>query len=132
MRIAGACLVSVALASPPSARADDLSRVDSSPRWEGAFGMRVGSFHVGSFAGTGFGFHLDGGERFDRLLLYGEYSYLSISNAPAQQDTAQLSSSPPAMMELDRGVQRVRVNARYSVGKITGEEVPPRGDVLVA
>jgi len=119
-------LALVALSSAP-AHADELTRVDQSMRWEGAFGVRVGSFHVGTFDGMGYGFHLDGGVRFDRTLVYGEYSYLSLSNAPPDNTAAQggMATQPP---EIDGIAQRVGVNARYSVGKITGEEVPLRGD----
>jgi hypothetical protein len=131
MRI-GVSLVAVALGASAAHADSELTRTDRSPRWEGAFGLRVGSFHVGSFDGLGFGFHLDAGERFDRLFVYGEYSYMSISNAPPDQtmNTAQLGSTPPAPapQEIDGMVQRVGVNARYSVGKITSDEVPLRGD----
>jgi hypothetical protein len=122
-------LVLFALASPALAHADDdLARVERSTRWEGAFGMRVGSFRVGDFAGMGFGFHLDAGERFDRLVISAEYSYLSISNAPPESDTAARSTDPAPPPEIDGMVQRIGANARYSVGKITGDEVPLRGD----
>jgi hypothetical protein len=130
---AAAATLALAFAAAPSlAHADeDVNRVDQSPRWQGAFGMRVGSFRVGSFAGMGFGFHLDAGKRYDRLLVYGEYSFLSISNAPdnSQSDSAQLATNPsPAPPEIDGMVQRIGANARYSVGKITGDDAPLRGD----
>lgn len=127
-----ALLLFALAAAPAAAQADDLTRIDSSPRWQGAFGMLVGSYRVGSFAGMGFGFHLDAGKRFDRLLLSTEYSFLSISNAPPQSDTAELSTTPPpAPPEIDGMVQRIGANARYSFGKITGDEVPLRGDFWV-
>ena len=127
MRLAAA-LVTLMLAPALAHADDDLARVDRSTRWEGAFGMRVGSFHVGDFAGMGFGFHLDAGERFDRLLVYGEYSFLSISNAPPDSGTSERGTSVPETPEVDGMVQRIGANARYSVGKIVGDEVPLRGD----
>jgi hypothetical protein len=116
------------LALSSAAYADDLTKIDRSTRWEGAFGIRVGSVHVGSFDGMGFGFHLDGGARFDRLFVYGEYSYLMLSNAPTTSDSAANGAAVMPPPEIDGVEHRIGANARYSVGKITGEEVPLRGD----
>lgn len=136
MRTAAAAAAAVlALASAP-ARADDeaLARIDQSVRWEGAFGIRVGTFHVGPFDGFAFGFHLDGGVRLDRLFLYGEYSYMGISNTPpAQSDQSAMSSVPidTKPQEISGIVQRVGANARYSLGKLASNDIPIRGDFWI-
>jgi hypothetical protein len=116
------------LASPPPARADydnDAdARVDKKPRWEGAFGMYIGSFKVAWFDGVAVGVHGDLGVRFDRLLVFGEYSITSISNDPAQTgatDTSQHATPPAVMPAIISGiVQRVGANARYSLGRLAG------------
>ena len=125
-------IVSAALFASLAVRpvhADDAHRIDATPRWEGAFGFRVGSFHVGSFDGLAFGLHLDGGIRFDKLQLLGEYSFMSISQQPpTDNDAAAAKAAPTPAADLSGIVQRVGLDARYSVAKIVGEEVPLRGD----
>jgi hypothetical protein len=131
MKLAGAALLVAALGRPALADTD-LGKLDRSLRWEGAFGIRVGSFHVGEFDGSGFGVHLDGGVRVDRLLLMAEYGFMSISNEPDQPSgTAEATTAPLPASVLEGFVQRFGVDARYSVGKVASDEIPLRGDFWV-
>lgn len=121
-----AALVLCALVTP--AAADDLLKVDRSARWEGAFGIRVGDYRAGAFDGTAFGFHLDGGMRFDRVQLLAEYSLLEVSqDVPAASD----AMGAQAMTTTDGLVQRVGLDARYSLGKLASEDIPLRGDFWI-
>ncbi len=123
-----AAIAVLALGVP--AHADDLTTIDRSSRWEGAFGIRVGSFQVGGLALMGFGFHLDGGVRFDRVQLLAEYGLLSISSDdPAT--SGEMTTPQSAMPTLEGIVQRVGVDARYSLGKLASDDVPLRGDFWI-
>ncbi len=128
--LAAACIL---IAASSSALADsEAEAVDALPRFEGSFGLRVGSFNVGPVGAVGFGYHLDAGERFDRLQLIGEYSYLSISETPPTTEstgTAAMGTTTPAT-DLPSGfVHRFGADARYSVARfIGGDSLTVRGD----
>jgi hypothetical protein len=54
---------------------------------------------------------------------------LSISNAPPESDSAAAATQPIAgTPEIDGIVHRIGANVRYSVAKLTGDDVPLRGD----
>lgn len=90
-------------------------------RFEGGMGGLVGSQRVGYIAGTGGGLHLDGGARIDRLMIYGEYDFLSVGESSIENPTPV------------RGfMHRLGASARYSLAAFGGRsDVPVRGDIWV-
>jgi hypothetical protein len=121
-------ILALLLASSSAARADyydgygsDGTRKDpwKKLRFEGALGGLVGSQRVGYIAGTGGGLHLDGGARIDRLMIYGEYDFLSVGES-------SIETPNPV-----RGfMHRLGASARYSLASFGGSgEVPVRGDI---
>jgi hypothetical protein len=107
---------SAAEAYPTFDSEDMYTYQDSQPHLEGGFGALIGSYSVGRVAGTAFGFHLDGGLRWRRLALLGEYDFLSFS-----EDTN-------IALPLRALVHRGGVNLRWSFGVLTKRDFPVRGD----
>jgi len=86
---------------------------------EGAVGFVVGEDAVGPVSGTAFGFHVDGGVRYRRLALLGEYHFLTLTeNTPIRDPVHAL-------------VHRFGATLRYSFGVLTRHDLPIRGDFWI-
>ena len=90
---------------------------DDKPDWrlEGGFGVRFGSFFVdGVDAGSVVPVHLEGGLRRDRLFLFAEYQFASITLPTAMTDPATrgtTTTGPASGL-----VHRLGAHARYNFG----------------
>lgn len=88
-------------------------------RFEGEIGALIGGQRIGYLSGFGGGLHVDAGLRRDRLLVFGEYDWLSVGSS----NYADPSSDVRGFMH------RLGANARYSLGVLGGHrDVPVRGD----
>jgi hypothetical protein len=102
---------------------DDTNDPWKSTHFEGDVGLLVGGMSIGPLDGFAGGMYAEGGVKRDRLMVLGEYDLMSVGQTPAAEDP----NAPPNPV---RGyMQRFGLDARYSVGRFGGGDVPVRGDI---
>lgn len=119
-------------------KSDDVTvlQVDRAVQAEYGIGLRIGTFHTGPVYNIALGFAAEGGLRFDKLALLGEYQFLGLlDSTPAQsQMPMQAYDAATSRPSVPTGTaQRLGANARYSLARFLVAEngVGVRGDVFV-
>src|SRR5436190_19226311 len=90
-------------APPPPPKEEDPDP-DHHVQPEGALGFLIGAMSIGPVSGPAYGMQLAGGARFDRLLLQGEYDFLSVG------ESAYDPNNPDPVRGL---MHRLGANLRY-------------------
>ncbi|HEY1558921.1 MAG TPA: hypothetical protein VGF94_29055 [Kofleriaceae bacterium] len=144
---ASSVTLALALASPAYAgqhaetddeKSDDVvvRQVDRDMQAEYGIGVRVGTFHTGPVYNIGLGFAAEGGVRFDRLALLGEYQFLGLLDPSSTAPQMPMQAYDAAMMRPATptgSAHRLGANARYSVARflVAQNGIGVRGDVFV-
>ena len=125
-----------------------VKEVDAAPQTEFGIAGRLGTFHTGPVYNFAAGFAFEGGVRFDRLALLGEYQLLglydpnggtstqSMGSLPVNVDAAPAAPPPPSASPRSTPTghaHRLGVNARYSVARFleASSGIGVRGDLFV-